>query len=96
MQDAAIRGFLLTLILSLGWKQGHLATGLCYFVAASMCSGSLDIALAINPAYMLGTCIHSLIAGSTVSVDGLLLVVVLVPLLGGLAGGFLVKLVASL
>ena len=96
MQDAAIRGFLLTLILSLGWKQGHLATGLSYFVAASMCSGSLDIALAINPAYMLGTCIHSLIAGSTVSVDALLLVVVLVPLIGGLAGGFLVKLVASL
>ena len=94
MQDAAIRGFLLTLILSLGWlaKQGHLATGLSYFVAASTCSGSLNPALAINPAYMLGTCIHSLIAGSTVSVDGLLLVVLLVPLMGGLAGGFLVKL----
>ena len=94
MQDAAIRGFLLALILSLGWlsKQGHLATGLSYFVAASTCSGSLNPALAINPAYMLGTCIHSLIAGSTVSVDGLLLVIVLVPLIGGLAGGLLVKL----
>ena len=94
MQDAAIRGFLLALILSLGWlsKQGHLATGLSYFVAASTCSGSLNPALAINPAYMLGTCIHSLIAGSTVSVDGVLLVIVLVPLIGGLAGGFLVKL----
>ena len=96
MQDAAIRGFLLTLILGLGWlsKQGHLATGLSYFVAASICSGGLNIALAINPAYVLGTCIHSLIAGSTVSVDGLLLVVVLVPLVGGLAGGFLVKLIS--
>lgn len=93
MKGAAIRGFLITLILSLGWlsKEGQLATGLSYFIAASTCSGNLDPALAINPAFVLGKCLHSAIAGNSVTIDELLLVILLVPLAGGLAGGFLLK-----
>jgi glycerol uptake facilitator-like aquaporin len=97
IQEASIRGFLITLILSLGWlsQQGHLATGLSYFVAASTCSGNLDPALAINPALVLANYLHGVIAGHTVQIDGALLVVLLVPLFGGLTGGFLLKLLSE-
>ena len=40
---------------------------------------------------MLGKCLHSAIAGNSVTIDELLLVILLVPLAGGLAGGFLLK-----
>jgi len=83
--NSAVGAFLLAVTFSLGWLagRGNLATGLSYFVAASVFSGPL------NPAYVLANCLVGAIGGGGIALDASLAAGLLVPLAGGAAGGFL-------
>ena len=83
--NSAVSALLLALTFSIGWLagKGNLATGLSYFVAASVFSGPL------NPAYVLADCLVGAIGGGGIALNASLAAALLVPLAGGAAGGLL-------